>query len=73
MSSIVRPILRRYSRRWNQRDLTLLNGTNKSGNFQPIRYYKDFGHARQIEPLGTRLFLMAAVFFISIGGFRFVQ
>lgn len=46
---------------------------NKSTQFHIRRTYKNFGHARQKEPLGTVVWVAFLVFVMCIGSLRCVQ
>ena len=72
MNSIIRPVFQRCNRHWIQKEISPLDGRRESRNFQSIRYYKDFGHGRQEEPLFTKVMMGFAVFIFAFSGIRYI-
>lgn len=73
MKAVVFRVFRDLNRFSHRSPMITANEFNKLANYQLKRNYKNFGHARQKEPLGTVLWTGFIIFGICIGSFRFMQ
>lgn len=73
MNTVIRLVGRSFKKLPQSNNANSINGIDELVHFHPKRFYKNFGHGRETDPLSSRLYVGFLVFVILIGPFTVGQ